>query len=132
MRTTCVRNGAHREVLRRKEPMTDEPTKDELLERARELDVAGRSSMDKSELAEAIAAAEGAANDVQADQVESVGQHLIGYPDAHTVDEIAEATSLDPDHVRTILDEYRPDGEGGYTHEGPGQGGPWIELPEED
>ena len=37
---------------------SDEPTKAELEERARELDIPGRSKMTKDELAEAVAAAE--------------------------------------------------------------------------
>lgn len=40
------------------EPDPAEGTKDELLERARELDIEGRSTMNKAELAEAVAEAE--------------------------------------------------------------------------
>lgn len=41
------------------EELADEKTRDELYERAKALDIEGRSDMDKEELAEAVAAAEG-------------------------------------------------------------------------
>lgn len=48
--------------------MADEPTKDELYEQAQELDVEGRSDMNKDELAEAVAEAGGDAGGAADDE----------------------------------------------------------------
>lgn len=108
--------------------MTDEPTKDELLEQARELDIEGRSNMNKEELAQAI-------QEAQADQIapedlerlQLIQDHLEAKPDEHSADEIAAATDLEVAAVRTYLDEYRPVGDG-FEHGGPGGGGPWVQV----
>jgi len=50
---------------------SDEPTKEELYEKAQELDVEGRSTMDKAELAEAVEEAEEADDTEEAEAVES-------------------------------------------------------------
>lgn len=65
------------------------------------------------------------------DEAQQVREWLRVYPDQHTAGEIAEGTELDISVVREVLDCYRPE-EGALVYKGPGQGGPWIELPEED
>jgi DNA end-binding protein Ku len=53
-----VEGGRPRDGGRRRDDDASEPTKAELEERARELEIPGRSKMTKDELAEAVAAAE--------------------------------------------------------------------------
>lgn len=74
--------------------MADEPTKDELLERAGELDISGRHDLDKEELQAAIDAAE-------AEEQESASADEDEQPDVFTAgDDREEATGADGVTVR--------------------------------
>lgn len=57
----------------------DDPTKAELYEKAQALDIDGRSSMDKDELAAAIAAAEKPTDEPPADERDEENEPPVGY-----------------------------------------------------
>jgi len=60
-------------------------------------------------------------------RAQAIKAHLAKDPDQHDVEAVAAATKIDVDHVRPILDAWRPDdSEDGVTFVGPGQGGPWL------
>lgn len=79
----------------------DDPTKDELYEKAQELDIDGRSTMDKAELEAAVAAAEANGDG------ESDGD---GESEADASVDTQAATAPDPDTERK--GDYHPQGAG--------------------
>ena len=90
------------------------------MHQARDLGVEGRSKMTKDELVAAVEQARALVD------VRTVADHLGESPGQHTVSEISDATGLDSEVVRAVLDEWRPAGAGEFEHVGPGGGGPWV------
>lgn len=78
-------------------PDGDEPTFEQLRARASELDVVGRSSMNKSQLQDAIAVAEGAA---PAENVEPTADDVVGHPPA--IERAEERAAIREERMVTI------------------------------
>jgi hypothetical protein len=90
-----------------------EPTKEELYEKAQELDIDGRSHMDKAELAEAVAAAEAQPQSEPAPEDESNETPAASEEDtaggfgpevSEEDTEAQEATAIEVDEVEQVTD----------------------------
>lgn len=85
-----------------------EPTKEELYEEAQELDIKGRTKMDKAELAAAIAEAK-SAKEVEEETIEVVDEVVDEAP------EEAPAEVAEPEVAESIVISQEPTTQGGLT-----------------
>lgn len=85
---------------------SEEPTKEELYEKAQELDIEGRSTMDKAELAEAVAAAEAGETEPATESDSTESDTADGFQPSHSEEDLAAQaeTEIEPDAVENVTD----------------------------